>query len=370
MVGSMVDYAVVGKKIKHATPAPNKLISSSSFVIDFDARKFLNIGLDPADDFNVAVHIITMKHFISVSSELFVRIFPLMNDIISFLSEKPVKCRHAFFMTTACTSISCMVHRGKSVLSIESTVHEGQRVMLDRDDLVVLKRLERSISETIIRNVEVIKPEVIDQFDRLVASIDDRFSRIDLSPPPPPLSSSSSSSSSSLPPPNNPGAMISFIENLADERVRPISISVRCGIDFTVPLQIYAAEQLAKQWDLLRRRRSSSIRASTKRCDECNGDRISLARASLAIDVNNSEEPHTPHLTGYAAMIPPPPPPPTPPSPPSVPCYSPSMGSSDYLHESATLDVNDGPDFFARHQPISSVMDFDTAVSEMFWIPK
>jgi hypothetical protein len=60
--------------------------------------------------------------------------------------------------------------------------------------------------------------------------------------------------------------MISFIKNLIDERVRPISISGRCGIDFTAPLQIYAVKQLAKQWDLLirRRRGRSSIRASTK----------------------------------------------------------------------------------------------------------
>uniref|UniRef100_A0A2S2Q5E5 Uncharacterized protein n=1 Tax=Sipha flava TaxID=143950 RepID=A0A2S2Q5E5_9HEMI len=57
MVGSMVDNAVVGKKIKHAAPALNKLISSSSFVIDFDACKFLNIGLDCSNDFNV-LHII------------------------------------------------------------------------------------------------------------------------------------------------------------------------------------------------------------------------------------------------------------------------------------------------------------------------
>jgi hypothetical protein len=42
-----------------------------------------------------------------------------------------------------------------------------------------------------------------------------------------------------------------FIENLIDERIRPTKISVRCWISFTPPLQICAAEQLAKHWDLL-----------------------------------------------------------------------------------------------------------------------
>jgi hypothetical protein len=50
------------------------------------------------------------------------------------------------------------------VPSVESNVHEGRRVLLDGDDLVVLQRLERPISEAIIiRNIEIIEPKVIDQ---------------------------------------------------------------------------------------------------------------------------------------------------------------------------------------------------------------
>lgn len=86
-----------------------------------------------------------------------------------------------------------------------------------------------------------------------------------------------------------------------------------------------------------------------------------LAEPSLA---GHEEVPViTSHLNGYSAM--------TPPhySPPSLPSYFPSVDCSSSWDK--TVDVNDGPDFFLdRYQPISSVMDFDTAVSEMFWIPK
>ena len=127
-------------------------------------------------------------------------------------------------MTTADTSISCVVHRGKSVLNIESIVHDGRRVMLDRNDLVALQRKERLILEAVARNVGVNKPEVIDQFDRLVLNIDGRFNGIE-------------SSLSSQSPPDNSGAMMLFIKNLLDDRVRPATISECCGIDFTTPIE-------------------------------------------------------------------------------------------------------------------------------------
>jgi hypothetical protein len=100
------------------------------------------------------------------------------------------------------------------VPSVESNVHEGWRVLLDGDDLVVLQRLERPISEAIIiRNIEIIESKVIDQCYRLVVTIDGRFNGINSSP---------------LSPPDNPDATMLFIENLIDERIRPTKISVRC----------------------------------------------------------------------------------------------------------------------------------------------
>ncbi len=55
MAGSIGDMAVVYKKknFTYVPPTPPaELIDSTSYTLDFVARKFLNVGLDPTDEYN------------------------------------------------------------------------------------------------------------------------------------------------------------------------------------------------------------------------------------------------------------------------------------------------------------------------------
>lgn len=98
MTGSTIGNASIYKKIKIYTaaipPPPKALISPSSFLIDFDTRKFIRVGLDPTDNSNVAVHIMTAKYLISVALDILITLpkFTLMGGFIMFLSsEDPIK---------------------------------------------------------------------------------------------------------------------------------------------------------------------------------------------------------------------------------------------------------------------------------------
>jgi len=46
---------------KYVAPtSPSELIDCNNFTIDFENRKFLNIGFNPKDKFNIVLRIITL----------------------------------------------------------------------------------------------------------------------------------------------------------------------------------------------------------------------------------------------------------------------------------------------------------------------
>ncbi|KAF0711571.1 Uncharacterized protein FWK35_00024495, partial [Aphis craccivora] len=61
MAGSITDYAKVYSKVfKYVPPTPpSHLMDSTNFTIHFNNRKFILIGINPTEKFNVRVHIIT-----------------------------------------------------------------------------------------------------------------------------------------------------------------------------------------------------------------------------------------------------------------------------------------------------------------------
>jgi len=69
---------------KCIAPAPQaKLIDCTKYTIDFVNLKFLQVGIDPRQEFNVCVRIITPSRFVNISLDFLKRIYSLMGHIHS-----------------------------------------------------------------------------------------------------------------------------------------------------------------------------------------------------------------------------------------------------------------------------------------------
>lgn len=68
------DYKESRQAIIHQE-SPSQLIEPTFFVINFVERKFLSIGLDPADNFNVTARIIAPSSFLFIRPKTLERIF-------------------------------------------------------------------------------------------------------------------------------------------------------------------------------------------------------------------------------------------------------------------------------------------------------
>jgi hypothetical protein len=64
-----VELADVNMLRPHDTQSPVDLIDTTNFTIDFTGRKSINIGLDPSNDFNVSIQIITPSRFVCLSTD-------------------------------------------------------------------------------------------------------------------------------------------------------------------------------------------------------------------------------------------------------------------------------------------------------------
>jgi len=71
-----------------APTSPNNLLYLSSFTIDFKNPKFLQVGLNPENNFDVSIHIITSSRHIVISHDFLREIYALMDNILSFILDR------------------------------------------------------------------------------------------------------------------------------------------------------------------------------------------------------------------------------------------------------------------------------------------
>jgi hypothetical protein len=160
---------------KYVAPTPpTELLDSSTFVIDFTNRKFVHVGFDSQNNFDVMIHIITPSRFISINPEFLKRIYDLMGNIFSFILDPPQKSVESIFLDDDVVTLSKTIYRGENYLVFNSRVQEGCRVLLNRTDLFALQNLERVIFENVVRKTTFTKPYMEYQFNQIVYLLADR----------------------------------------------------------------------------------------------------------------------------------------------------------------------------------------------------
>ncbi|XP_060859183.1 uncharacterized protein LOC132936464 [Metopolophium dirhodum] len=229
MAGLIENMAAIYKKNYTYVPPtpPAELIDSTSYTLDFVARKFIHIGIDPTENFQVAVHLVTSLRYVKITPDFLKLIFSLMGNILSFILDQPQKYKRNLFLETEIISLSSMVYQGENMLVIESKTQAGCRVLLSHTDLMKLQYLEWSINETVVRKSTIIRPLVLKQLETMGNYLDQEFTKVD-----------------SLP--KTPEEMIVFINSLSDDKI--IGSTPKEDMNFISQLKMYASSQLAEHW--------------------------------------------------------------------------------------------------------------------------
>lgn len=151
-------------KYKALAPS-NQLIDTTVFVVDFQERKFMHVGIDPTDKFKVMVHIITASRHVVISPVFLKRIFSQMGYILSIILDTPEKSTdNCICINDSNSIVTKMIHRGENLLAVESLTQAENRILLNRRDLMTIQYMERSIYENIIYKTQIIAPMVFKQF--------------------------------------------------------------------------------------------------------------------------------------------------------------------------------------------------------------
>jgi len=166
MAGSITNNAALYKKnFAYVPPSPPAdLIETTSYTLDFVARKFVHIGIDPTDEFQTVIHLITSSRHIKLTTDFLRRIFALMGNILSFILDTPLTNKRITFLETDLFLISSMVYKGESNLVVECKNKKECRVLLNRADLIELNKLEWCISVTITQK-SVIQTILLNQIE-------------------------------------------------------------------------------------------------------------------------------------------------------------------------------------------------------------
>ncbi|KAE9533160.1 hypothetical protein AGLY_009588 [Aphis glycines] len=153
---------------KYVAPSsPSELIDCSNFTIDFENRKFLNIGFDPKDKFNIVLRIITPSRYVNISPDFLKRIYSFMGNILSHILDPAVKYKKFTFLECESVLITSMVYKGEHVLVVESKETSGCRILLNRRDLMTIQDLEWMIFETVSRKINIVRPNILNQLEQI-----------------------------------------------------------------------------------------------------------------------------------------------------------------------------------------------------------
>ncbi|XP_025192613.1 uncharacterized protein LOC112592674 [Melanaphis sacchari] len=176
MAGSIEDNAALYMKKKTFTyvppSPPAELIESTSYTLDFAARKFIHIGIDPSEKFKVVIHVLSSSRHVLITPDFMKKIFSYMGHILSFILDTPQKYKRVLFYEDYEIKLSSMVYTGENMLVIESKNRDGCRVLLNRTDLLRLQYLECSIFESIVRKEVLTAPLVIKQYEEICVYLD------------------------------------------------------------------------------------------------------------------------------------------------------------------------------------------------------
>ncbi|KAF0730962.1 Uncharacterized protein FWK35_00026694, partial [Aphis craccivora] len=127
MAGSIAENTTLYKKktYTYVPPSPpTQLNDSSSYTIDFAARKFLHIGIDPSEKFQVVVHVLTSSRYVLITVDLMKTIFSFMGNILSFILDTLHKYKRMIFYEDDKNKLSSMMYSGENVLVMEAKNRE------------------------------------------------------------------------------------------------------------------------------------------------------------------------------------------------------------------------------------------------------
>lgn len=158
--------------------SPSRLMDPTFFTINFFERKFLSIGLDPADNFNVTVRIITPSSYLNITPKTLQRIFTMTNDIPSTLLHARLKTKTSECLVDDTVLLSKITRRGETKLLFQSTFN-SDKVLLIPEDLIALQHMERSTLDNILLKTRVIRPVVLRQLEQIAVYLKSNFSSSD-----------------------------------------------------------------------------------------------------------------------------------------------------------------------------------------------
>jgi hypothetical protein len=111
MAGSIEDNAAVYKKTFTYVPPspPANLIESTSYTLDFAARKFVQVGILSDENYQVVVNILTSSRYVQITTDFLKKIFSYMGHILSFILDTPQKYRRFIFFEDEIMELSSKV---------------------------------------------------------------------------------------------------------------------------------------------------------------------------------------------------------------------------------------------------------------------
>lgn len=200
----------------------SRLIDPTLFTIEFVGRKFLYIGLDPANNFNVTIHIITPSRHLVLSPETLSRIFTLMGDILPVLSDAQLKTKPPVFLVDETMRLSMITYRGENKLALKS-ISTGNKVLLSREEVIALQHMEWSTFECVLLKANVNRPVILRQLEQMTVYLKSNFLHT-----------------------VTPEDMMCVIERVSDELLSShISNEELC---FVSQLKLYASRQIVEKW--------------------------------------------------------------------------------------------------------------------------
>ncbi|XP_060846958.1 uncharacterized protein LOC132932470 [Rhopalosiphum padi] len=221
-----VELADANMSRPHNAQSPTDLIDTSNFTIDFTGRKSINIGLDPSNDFNVSIQIITPSRFVCLSTDFLRRIYSLMGNILSIISDPPVKSRERLFLKDETITLSKTSYRGDNMLAVESHHQQGCRVLLSRRNLLKLQDMQWIINETVALKSNIIRDAVIGQTD-LVATYLNANVHVEKT--------------------STVEEIIAIVHNIHND-LATMNIVAKNENNFTNQIKLFAYKQLAQRW--------------------------------------------------------------------------------------------------------------------------